>query len=258
MWLQKGKGKHQKVQLQKLAKKVQLMVFACNGIIHQHICPPQQRIHGKYYTTILKQLLVHIYRKLPKLVNIWMLHYDNTPPHKAYCITKFLGTSPYSTGFASCDFWLFPTPKKALRGWRLCPDQELLTTTQTFFNHLSKSQFRKTFRINGQHKYRNVLWVGVAILRKIGGKMKILVVIVNKIFQSLFLLKIVIRVGDLDFTWRAISCMPFTISWGYIWMRMEHKRKCGMWKWSECLAASTEQKRARGRPRRGMCSNVDV
>ncbi len=43
------------------------------------------------------------------------------------------------------DFWLFSTLKKAFRGRKFYSDRELLTATQTFFNHLLESQFGKTF-----------------------------------------------------------------------------------------------------------------
>ncbi len=91
MWLQKGEWKHQKVLQTKLVGKVQLVLFFdCRWMIYQHICSLQQRINGKYYTTILKQMFVHICRKHPELVNNWILHQNNAPPHKACCITKFL------------------------------------------------------------------------------------------------------------------------------------------------------------------------
>ncbi len=68
-----------------------------------------------------KQLLVHIHRKHPKLLNNWILHQDNTPPHKACCVSEFVEEHNnvvmeyplYSPEFAPCDFWLFPAPKNA-------------------------------------------------------------------------------------------------------------------------------------------------
>ncbi len=131
-----------------------MVFFDCRGMIYQRICPLHQRINGEYYTTILKQLLVHILRKHLELVNDWILHQHNALPHKACCITEFLEEHnikvmkpppPYIPDLTSCDFYLFPALKNALRGWQFYSDGEFLTTTQTFFNHLPKSQFRKTF-----------------------------------------------------------------------------------------------------------------
>ncbi len=65
MWLWKGEWKHQEIWLQKSARKVPLVTFFdCRGDDLSNICPPQQRINSEYYTTILKQLLVHICRKV--------------------------------------------------------------------------------------------------------------------------------------------------------------------------------------------------
>ncbi len=35
------------------------------------------------------ELLVHIRRKCPELVNNWILHQNNTPAHKAHCVAEF-------------------------------------------------------------------------------------------------------------------------------------------------------------------------
>ncbi len=67
-----------------------MVFFDCSGKICQHICPPQQRINGEYYTTILKQLLVHIRRKCLEMDNNRNPHQDNMLPHKAHCVTEFL------------------------------------------------------------------------------------------------------------------------------------------------------------------------
>ncbi len=134
--------------------KVQIVkFFDCRGMIYQHICPPQQKINCEYNATILRQLLGHIHRKCLELVNNWILHQDNAPHHKAHSIAEFweernvkvMERLPYSLDLASCDFWLFPVLKKALRGRQFHSGRELLTATQTFFNCLLESQFHKTF-----------------------------------------------------------------------------------------------------------------
>ncbi len=52
---------------------------------------------------------------------------------------------PCSLDLTPCDFWLFPVLKKALRRQQFYSNWELLAATETFFNYLPESQFRKTF-----------------------------------------------------------------------------------------------------------------
>jgi len=56
----------------------------------------------------------------------WILHHDNAPAHTSHLVQQFLakhGTAqlqqpPYSPDFAPCDFFLFPSLKKVLKGHR--------------------------------------------------------------------------------------------------------------------------------------------
>ncbi len=134
-------------------KKVQLVAFLTvrGWMIYQLMYPPKQRINGDC-TTMLKQLLVHIHRKCMQLVNSWILHQDNVPPHKARWVTKFLeehnieGMEHPLLQSGACPIWLLLFPaKKALRGWKFYFDRELLTAPRTFFNCLPEFQFCKTF-----------------------------------------------------------------------------------------------------------------
>jgi hypothetical protein len=53
-----------------------------------------------------------------------ILHDDNAPAHKAHTVKQFLAQksitgkehTPYSSGLALNDFWLFPKIKSALKG----------------------------------------------------------------------------------------------------------------------------------------------
>ena len=44
-----------------------------------------------------------------------------------------------------CDFWLFPTLKRELRGRNFSTDQQVTTACQTIFRALPEDEFRKTF-----------------------------------------------------------------------------------------------------------------
>ncbi len=111
--------KHKKVWQLKLIGKVQLVAFFnCRRMIYQHICPHQQKINNKYYTTSLKQLLVHVHRKCLKLVNSWILHRDNTPPHKAYCVKvrpHYAARQGCATKVAPCHKYMWTLRRHAVR-----------------------------------------------------------------------------------------------------------------------------------------------
>jgi len=65
-------------------------------------------------------------KKTPRIVEIgwWFLHHDNAPAHTALSVTRYLASlgwtvvphQPHSPDLAPCDFFLFPTMKKTLKG----------------------------------------------------------------------------------------------------------------------------------------------
>jgi hypothetical protein len=69
-----------------------------------------------------------------------ILHHDNAPAYDALRVREFLAKnsitkmdhSPYSPDLATCDFWLFPKLKTALKGQRFAD----LSDTQKNFKTL--------------------------------------------------------------------------------------------------------------------------
>ncbi len=116
-------------------------IFVCREMIYQHVCPLQQRINGKYYTTTFKQLLMYICRKCPELVNNWILHQDMMPPCKACCIKIpgkaqhcCYGNLPPHThcpDFAPVQLLVVPYPEESLKKSAIYSDLELLTATRS-------------------------------------------------------------------------------------------------------------------------------
>ncbi len=64
----------------------------------------------------------------------------------------------------------FSALKKAFRGRQFCSDQELLTATQIFFNHLLEFQFCKTFDDKRPKPMQKCFWAEVAILERLKQK----------------------------------------------------------------------------------------
>ncbi len=80
------------------------------------------------------------------------MHRNNARSHVASYVRNFLEKCEiltvahprYSPDLTSCDFWLFPSIKKALWGHQFSSNQEMVTASQTFFNSLSHAAFEKT------------------------------------------------------------------------------------------------------------------
>ncbi len=49
----------------------------------------------------------------------------------------------HSPELTLCDYWLFPTLKKAIWGWHFDSDDEVVNATHTFFNSLPQKDFEK-------------------------------------------------------------------------------------------------------------------
>jgi len=124
-------------------------------MIYQHIVPtttPRTTVNKEYYVKVLKQLRQHVQRKRPAIAKNFILHQDNAPCHNAFFTRDFfekwgievLEHPPYSPDLAPCDYYLFPTLKKALRGRQFTSDQEASTACKVFFESLPEEAFRVT------------------------------------------------------------------------------------------------------------------
>jgi hypothetical protein len=76
-------------------KKILITFFDINVIIHFEFLPQKQRVDQAYYVEIFKRLHEAVRRKTPEIwPNVWILHHDNAPAHKALCIKQFLVQKP--------------------------------------------------------------------------------------------------------------------------------------------------------------------
>ncbi len=166
-WRQKGEPRPKKVRQQKSAGKVMLLAFFDHkGLIYQHFVK-NVKVKGKRrnftstdYLKVLKTLQRHINKKRPELKNRWILHHDNVRPHTARVVTEWLEQQnietvphpPYSPDLAPCDFWLFPTLKKALRGRRFNSDEEVKQAVYSAFQKLPPTEFHKTIKVKWEER----------------------------------------------------------------------------------------------------------
>ena len=108
---------------------------------------------------------MHISRKRSDLKASWILHQDNARPHTSSLTREFMSKNgvetiphpPYSADLAPCDFWMFPTLKKELRGRRFVSKTEIQNAIQNFFNSIPEEEFRKTMLDKWQERMKKCI-----------------------------------------------------------------------------------------------------
>uniref|UniRef100_A0A1B6MR58 Tc1-like transposase DDE domain-containing protein n=1 Tax=Graphocephala atropunctata TaxID=36148 RepID=A0A1B6MR58_9HEMI len=124
--------------------------FDYKGMVYTHSVPRGQTINGDYYKQVLATLMNdHISRKRPELRGNWKLHHDI-----AHVVTEYLAKrniqvvphSPYSPDLAPCDFFLFPTAKKELKGRRFDSEQDAVKALKAILKNMSKDGFSNVFQ----------------------------------------------------------------------------------------------------------------
>ncbi len=90
---------------------------------------------------------------------VFFLHHYNTRLCAAAVIQAYLERNnievlphlPYSPDLALCNYWLFPMPKKAIRGWHFDSYNEVINAAHTFFSSISqKDDQRQVGREDGE------------------------------------------------------------------------------------------------------------
>ena len=132
-----------------------IVFFDVRGIVHQEFIPPGQTVNQEFYLDVLRRLRENVRRKRPELWRSgeWFLHQDNAPAHTALSVTGYLASlgwtiiphPPYSPDLAPCDFFLFPTMKKTLKGKRFATVEEVKTASQEALNNIKLQQFQRCF-----------------------------------------------------------------------------------------------------------------
>jgi len=129
--------------------------FDVRGIVHREFIPPGLTVNQEFYLEILRRLRENVRRKRPELWRSgdWFLHHDNAPAHTALSVTRYLASlgwtvvplPPYSQDLAPCDFFLFPTMRKTLKGKRFATVEEVNTASQKALNNIKLQQFQRCF-----------------------------------------------------------------------------------------------------------------
>jgi hypothetical protein len=105
-----------------------IVFFNIRGVIMTEMVPEGQTVNQKYYLEVLTKLRERVIKKRSDLwKKSWILHQDKAPAHNALTVKQFLAKKCilvlqhplYSLDFASCDFYLFPKVKSALKGTHL-------------------------------------------------------------------------------------------------------------------------------------------
>ncbi len=134
--------------------------YDCRGPVLTHFLPMGQTTDRDLYLEILGLLKERIRRKRPHLWKhpnkdvdhpFYLLH-DNALLHTATLTLALLGESgiqminhpPYSPDLALCNFYLFPTLKKALRGMQHRNVQELQANIHKQLRKLKPDDFSKS------------------------------------------------------------------------------------------------------------------
>ena len=104
-------------ELERLQRKFSIQFSGTRRALFSHINSPKGHDNHRRMLDILKnRLLPAVAEKRPELVGNFILHKDNTPPHKARIVIEFLTQQgietprhpPYSPDLAPSDFWLTP------------------------------------------------------------------------------------------------------------------------------------------------------
>ncbi|UYV79025.1 hypothetical protein LAZ67_17000668 [Cordylochernes scorpioides] len=83
----------------------------------------------------------------------WILHHDNAPAHTVLKISKFLqdhSTSvfpqpPYSSDLAPCNFFLFESSKKKLKGRKFLSIEEIKVESKKAMKAIPKTDYQRCF-----------------------------------------------------------------------------------------------------------------
>lgn len=148
-WLPVGSAPPKKFRTQPSSGKVMATVFwDAKGILLIDYMPPKVTITGEYFANIVQRLRAEIKEKRRGLLRKGvLLLIDNAPVHRAQiaqaaiteCGFSQLNHPAYSPDLAPSDYFLFKHLKKHLRGKRFSSDNEVILTTEAYFEGCSES-----------------------------------------------------------------------------------------------------------------------
>lgn len=137
-------------------KKMIAVFFRRSGPVAVIPLEDRRTVNSEWYCEVaLPQMFAKLQtgRQRTGLRNI-LVHHDNASSHTAARTLDFLKDSgvqlvthpPYSPDLAPCDFFLFPTVKKMMRGKRFSSADAAVTEFQRIFEDLSENEFSECFK----------------------------------------------------------------------------------------------------------------
>ena len=110
-------------------------------------------VYISYQQVLNRNLLRAMRKKQAPLLPTMLFHHDNAPSHRVSTTQEtinrrsieVLGHPPYSPDLAPCDFFLFPTLKKILRGRQFDDVADLQRAVQSAIASLGPSAYKNCF-----------------------------------------------------------------------------------------------------------------
>ena len=110
-------------------------------------------VYISYKQVLNRDLLRAMWKKRAPLLLTMLFHHDNTPSHRASTTQEtidrrsieVLGHPPYSPDLAPCNFFLFPTLKKILRGRKFDDVADLQRAVQSGTASLGATTYKNCF-----------------------------------------------------------------------------------------------------------------
>ncbi|GFS85845.1 uncharacterized protein NPIL_346471 [Nephila pilipes] len=120
--------------------------FNKKGIVHSQFVSQRQTVNSLFYFEVLKSV-----RK--EIANTWRVHYDNTPSHATFFVTKYLAKRgvatlpqpPYSLDLVTADYFLFPRTKKEFKDYNFGILEAVKVGTTRSLKEIPIDAFRGAF-----------------------------------------------------------------------------------------------------------------
>ncbi|UYV66906.1 hypothetical protein LAZ67_4003283 [Cordylochernes scorpioides] len=140
-------------QVRSNVKVLLTVFFDYRGVVHHEFLPQGRTVNKEYYLQVMRNLREAIRQKRPDLWKNknWLLHHDNAPAHTSLLVRDLLAKNntlmmpPYSPDLAPCDFFLFPKPKRPMKGRRYATLDEIKTASKEELKKIFKNDFLKCF-----------------------------------------------------------------------------------------------------------------
>jgi histone-lysine N-methyltransferase SETMAR len=138
-----------------LAKQMVAVFVARSGIVATVPLVTQRTVTARWYVSeCLPRVLQEVSQRRPRTRHRGLLlHHDNAPAHTARETQQFLqqqrvqqlGHPPYSPDLAPCDFFVFPTVKRQLKGTRFESPEEAVVAFVACLQDIPHSEWCSCF-----------------------------------------------------------------------------------------------------------------